>query len=134
MRNNITTIDHPLGVFHPHDDLHHIKKENIGLIEVMGLFILPGRLVREFEELSKYLTGEIATDEIPRGESPLRKHYTWISQIARRAGTELTKEEALETIHRALADKCARVLEDCGVFKDDAGIEKFMATLGYKRA
>ena len=134
LRNNITTIDHPLGVFHPHDDLHHIKKENIGLIEVMGLFILPGRLVREFEELSKYLTGEIATDEIPRGESPLRKHYTWISQIARRAGTELTKEEALETIHRALADKCARVLEDCGVFKDDAGIEKFMATLGYKRA
>jgi UDPglucose--hexose-1-phosphate uridylyltransferase len=134
LRNNITTIDHPLGVFHPHDDLHHIKKENIGLIEVMGLFILPGRLVREFDELSKYLTGEIATDEIPRGESPLRKHYTWINQIARVVGTELSHEAAMDAIHKALSDKCARVLADCGVFKDDAGIEKFMATMGFKRA
>lgn len=134
LRNNITSFEHPLGVFHPHDDLHHIKKENIGLIEVMGLFILPGRLVREFEELSKYLTGEIAIDEIPRGESPLRKHYTWINHVAREVGTELSHDEAIAAIHKALAVKCARVLEDCGVFKDDAGIEKFMATLGYKRA
>ena len=134
LRNNITTIDYPLGVFHPHDDLHHIKKENIGLIEVMGLFILPGRLVREFEELSKYLTGEIATDEIPRGESPLRKHYSWINKVARKVGTELSHDEAIDAIHKALAVKCARVLEDCGVFKDDEGIEKFMATVGYKRA
>ena len=133
LRNNITTIDHPLGVFHPHDDLHHIKKENIGLIEVMGLFILPGRLVKEFEELSKYLTGEIASDEIPRGESPLRKHYTWISRLARKVGTELSHDEAMDAIHKALADKCARVLQDCGVFKDDEGTVKFMETIGYKR-
>ena len=134
LRNNLTTLEHPLGVFHPHEDLHHIKKENIGLIEVMGLFILPGRLVSEFEGLTKYLTGQRSIDEIPRDPSPLRQHYSWVVQIAKTTGTELTHEQALEAIHKALADKCARVLADCGVFKDEAGVLAFLNTLGYQKA
>ena len=133
LRNNLTTLEHPLGVFHPHEDLHHIKKENIGLIEVMGLFILPGRLVSEFEGLTKYLTGQRSIDEIPRDPSPLRQHYSWVVQIAKTTGTELTHEQALEAIHKALADKCARVLADCGVFKDEAGVLAFLNTLGYQK-
>ena len=133
LRNNIVSLDHPLGVFHPHDDLHHIKKENIGLIEVMGLFILPGRLVREFEGLCKYLTGETAIEEIPRGDSPLRQHYSWIVKIARESGTNLTQEEAMAAIHRALGPTCARVLSDAGVFKDDEGTLRFLSTLGFSR-
>ena len=121
-------------MFHPHADLHHIKKENIGLIEVMGLFILPGRLVSEFEGLTKYLTGQRSIDEIPRDPSPLRQHYSWVVQIAKTTGTELTHEQALEAIHKALADKCARVLADCGVFKDEAGVLAFLNTLGYQKA
>jgi len=131
LRNNLTTLDHPMGVYHPHEDLHHIKKENIGLIEVMGLFILPGRLVNEFEGLAKYLTGETSIDFIPRGDSPLRQHYSWVSKLSRKVGTELSREEALETIHMALGEKCARVLADAGVFKEDAGTIQFLETIGY---
>ena len=57
LRNNRTTDEHPLGIFHPHEDVHHIKKENIGLIEVMGLAVLPARLKDELEEIKKYLLG-----------------------------------------------------------------------------
>jgi len=133
LRNNLTDLDNPLGIFHPHEDLHHIKKENIGLIEVMGLFILPGRLVSEFEGLAKFLTGETPMEFIPRGDSPLRQHYSWITKIAREVGTELTHDEAIAAIHKALGLKCARVLADAGVFKDDEGTVKFLGTIGYTR-
>ena len=133
LRNNLTTVDHPLGEFHPHEDLHHIKKENIGLIEVMGMFILPGRLVSEFEELGKFLTGEATIGMIPRATSPLRKHYTWIAQIAKQVGTSLTPEEAQKALRAALSDKCARVLSDAGVFKDDEGTLAFLETIGFTK-
>jgi len=97
----------------------------------MGLFILPGRLVNEFEGLAKYLTGETSIDFIPRGDSPLRQHYSWVSKLSRKVGTELSREEALETIHMALGEKCARVLADAGVFKEDAGTIQFLETIGY---
>jgi UDPglucose--hexose-1-phosphate uridylyltransferase len=133
LRNNRTSLEHPLGLFHPHDDLHHIKKENIGLIEVMGMFILPGRLMDEFTALRKYLTGETPLDEIPRQGAPLRKHYSWITRIAKDTGTALTGDAADAEIRKALAVKCARVLSDAGVIKDDAGALRFLETVGFTK-
>ena len=135
-RNNRTSDEHPLGVFHPHADLHHIKKENIGLIEVMGLFILPGRLLGELKSLEDYLTGETPLDRIPDESSPLFKHYGWISAIAQQTGTHLNRAQAEAAIHKALGDKCARVLADAGVFKNNdsgnRGVIRFMESIGFK--
>ena len=126
LRNNRTSQAHPLGVYHPHADLHHIKKENIGLIEVMGLFILPGRLKAELAALEPYLTGE---GEIPEGSS----HEQWVKAIAEKTGRELTKEQAEEALRQAVADTCYRVLCDAGVYKQDeagqAGLKRFLETV-----
>ncbi|MBQ8507256.1 MAG: UDP-glucose--hexose-1-phosphate uridylyltransferase [Clostridia bacterium] len=137
LRNNITTVEHPLGVFHPHAQLHHIKKENIGLIEVMGLFILPGRLVKELAGLEKYLTGETALSCAPEADSPLEKHYAWVQEIASKTGTSLSSEEAAEALRDGLAAKCALVLKDAGVYKQtpegDAGLLRFLESIGYSK-
>ncbi len=133
LRNNLTTPEHPLGVFHPHEDLHHVKKENIGLIEVMGMFILPGRLVAEFAQLRKYLTGQTPLSEVPPEDSPVRKHYSWVTEIAKETGTSLSAEQADAAIRRALSQKCARVLADAGVMKDDAGTLRFLETVGFTK-
>ena len=136
LRNNRTSDEHPLGIFHPHADLHHIKKENIGLIEVMGLFILPGRLLGELKSLEDYLTGKTPLDRIPDESSPLFKHYGWISAIAQQTGTHLNRAQAEAAIHKALGDKCARVLADAGVFKNNdsgnRGVIRFMESIGFK--
>lgn len=136
LRNNLTTPEHPLGVFHPHADLHHIKKENIGLIEVMGLFILPGRLVSELGELERYLTGKTPLDAAPEAGSPLEKHYAWVREIAAEAGTGLSADAAREALRTGLANKCARVLADAGVYKrtpeGDAGVLRFLESIGYR--
>ena len=138
LRNNRTTPEHPLGIFHPHQDLHHIKKENIGLIEVMGLFILPGRLLKELDALKDYLTGARPLEQQPEADSPLAKHYAWVQDIASRTGTALSPAEAEAVIHRELAIKCARVLADAGVYKQnaagDAGVMRFLESIGYRRA
>lgn len=137
LRNNLTTEEHPLGLFHPHAALHHIKKENIGLIEVMGLFILPGRLVKELAALEGYLTDEIDLACAPEEDSPIAKHYAWIQEIAARTGTKLTREQAAEALRDGLADKCALVLKDAGVYKQDeagdAGVLRFLESIGYRR-
>ena len=136
LRNNRTDAENPLGIFHPHAPLHHIKKENIGLIEVMGLFILPGRLVKELDGLKGYLTGAMPVDEAPAEDSILFKHYPWIKDVAARYGTSLTDEAALEALHRAVGDVCAQVLADAGVYKHDdagrAGVMRFLNTIGYE--
>ena len=138
LRNNRTTPEHPLGLFHPHADLHHIKKENIGLIEVMGLFILPGRLVSELGALEKYLTGKTPLDAAPEAGSPLEKHYAWVREIAAGTGANLSAGEARSALRAGLADKCARVLADAGVYKQtpegDAGVLRFLEHIGYARA
>ena len=138
LRNNRTDAENPLGIFHPHAELHHIKKENIGLIEVMGLFILPGRLLSELGELSQYLTGEKPIDQAPESGSPIEKHYAWVREIAAQTGCSLTRDEATEAIHKALAVKCAAVLADAGVYKQNeqgrAGVLRFLNTLGYAEA
>lgn len=138
LRNNRTSPEHPLGIFHPHADLHHVKKENIGLIEVMGLFILPGRLLGELAGLSEYLTGARALDDAPGADSPLAKHWDWLRDIAARRGAGMTAEAADAALREELAVKCARVLADAGVYKQtpdgDAGVVRFLESLGYERA
>lgn len=137
LRNNRTTEEFPLGIFHPHAPLHHIKKENIGLIEVMGLFILPGRLKTELKELEGYLTGAKAL-VCPKEEESAYKHYAWIQELAARYGTALTPEEAAEALRREVAQVCAQVLRDAGVYKQtEAGLRgmmAFLASLGYEEA
>ena len=126
LRNNRTSPEHPLGIFHPHAPLHHIKKENIGLIEVMGLFILPGRLKKELAELSLVLQGK---GEIPEGSS----HEAWIREILSRTGNSLPPAQADQTLRAAVADACYQVLCDAGVYKQDeagqAGLRRFLETV-----
>ena len=106
LRNNLTTPEHPLGLYHPHEDLHHIKKENIGLIEVMGLFILPGRLLKELVPIRAYLLGNgsiYAVEEM---------HRPWVHELEQKSFADVDA-----FLHEELAAKCARVLADAGVYK-----------------
>lgn len=122
LRNNITTEEHPLGVYHPHAELHHIKKENIGLIEVMGLAVLPARLKDEMKQLGEYI---LAGKDI-RSNETLKKHADWVDEF-------LPQYETInaDTIDGILRDEIgkvfAKVLEHAGVYKrDEAGQEAFM--------
>lgn len=136
LRNNRTSAEHPMGVFHPRAGLHHIKKENIGLIEVMGLFILPGRLERELAGVSDVLTGRTPLDESLRAEDhPLRKHLPWLERLVEAYGTDLDDSRAAALLRDEVGRICVNVLEDAGVFKDTAagrrGFLRFLETLGY---
>ena len=135
LRNNRTSEEHPLGIFHPHAPLHHIKKENIGLIEVMGLFILPGRLKTELAALNGYLTGEKPLVR-PAESDPCAKHYDWLVEVVARHGLVQTSAEAEAILRQEVALVCAQVLADAGVYKRDeagvAGFQRFMKTLGYE--
>jgi Galactose-1-phosphate uridyltransferase len=112
LRNNLTTDEHPLGLFHPHDNLHHIKKENIGLIEVMGLAILPGRLKKELDELRNSI---LAGDDI-RNNSELAKHADWIEQISEKYC--FTEDNIDRILQFEIGNIFENVLEDAGVFKN----------------
>ena len=135
LRNNRTSDEHPLGIFHPHAPLHHIKKENIGLIEVMGLFILPGRLKTELGQLIPYLTGEAPIVK-PADDDPRAKHFEWILDITDRRGFCKGTEEATRILREEVAGVCAQVLADAGVYKQDdagtSGMLRFLASLGYR--
>ena len=135
LRNNRTSEEHPLGIFHPHAPLHHIKKENIGLIEVMGLFILPGRLKTELAALNGYLTGEKPMVR-PAENDPCAKHYDWLTDVVARHGLVATAAEAEAILRQEVALVCAQVLADAGVYKRDeaglAGFLRFMKSLGYE--
>lgn len=134
LRNNRTSDAHPLGIFHPHAPLHHIKKENIGLIEVMGLFILPGRLKTELAALEDFLTGARAMVR-PDDSDISAKHYDWVSDIVSAHGLCGSHEEAAALLRSEVAKVCAQVLADAGVYKQDAnglaGFKRFMASMGY---
>ena len=112
LRNNITTEEHPLGVFHPHAELHHIKKENIGLIEVMGLAVLPARLKNEMALLEKAMleNRDIRKDEV------LAKHADWADEIRKKHG-ELTEDNISGIIRDEIGLVFSHVLEHAGVFK-----------------
>lgn len=134
LRNNRTSQEHPLGIFHPHAPLHHIKKENIGLIEVMGLFILPGRLKTELALLEDYLIGE-KTMVRPASDDPCAKHFDWLQEIVSAHGLCATRQDAQVLLRTEVARVCAQVLADAGVYKqDEAGLQgmlRFLSTLGY---
>ena len=122
LRCNITTEEHPLGVFHPHADKHNIKKENIGLIEVMGLAVLPSRLKGELHDLAEAIVAgkDIAADEV------LSKHAVWVEGLKKEY--TFTAENALDIILKETGKVFAAVLEDAGVYKNTAeGREAFRA-------
>ena len=112
LRNNITTEEHPLGVFHPHAELHHIKKENIGLIEVMGLAVLPSRLKAEMAELKKF----ILAGKDPASDETLAKHADWVKAFLPRYSS-VTEENVDHILQQEIGRVFVRVLEDAGVYK-----------------
>ena len=111
LRNNRTTAEHPLGLFHPHADKHNIKKENIGLIEVMGLAVLPSRLKKELSDLADAILAgkDIAADEV------LGKHADWIAEIKSRVN--FTPENTMDILLQETGRVFSKVLEDAGVYK-----------------
>ena len=116
LRNNITTEEHPLGVYHPHAELHHIKKENIGLIEVMGLAVLPARLKGELSALEDAILNgaDIAADET------LSKHAAWVEELKTRH--TFTRENITEILREEVGHVFAKVLEHAGVYqRNEAG-------------
>ena len=112
LRNNITTEEHPLGVFHPHAELHHIKKENIGLIEVMGLAVLPSRLKAEMAELKKF----ILAGKDPASDETLAKHADWVKEFLPRYDS-VTEENIDHILQQEIGKVFVKVLEDAGVYK-----------------
>lgn len=112
LRNNITTPEHPLGVYHPHARLHHIKKENIGLIEVMGLAVLPARLKEEMEQLAAVL---LKGEDI-RSIEVLKKHADWAEDFLSYR-EPLTEENIMNILHEEIGKVFSEVLEDAGVYK-----------------
>lgn len=108
LRNNLTSELHPLGIFHPHEDKWHLKKENIGLIEAIGLAILPGRLVDELSAVKDYLVNNkpLSNDNL--------KHEAWANSFKDR----VNKDNVDEIIEQEVSNKFADILEDCGVFKE----------------
>ncbi|MBC7960693.1 MAG: UDP-glucose--hexose-1-phosphate uridylyltransferase, partial [Vallitaleaceae bacterium] len=129
LRNNRTTPEHPGGIFHPHEHLHHIKKENIGLIEVMGLAVLPPRLKDEMTLVEKILTGDVSFEEAMLDET-LIKHELWAKMLVDHYGTNCSPAKATETIQEAVGLKFSQVLECSGVYKQTeqglASFEKFI--------
>lgn len=111
LRNNRTSDEHPLGIFHPHTDVHHIKKENIGLIEVMGLAVLPARLETELKEIEKFLLAQ---------PSDVKEyHLQWAKELKAKYGPAVTEETVEAIIRNEVGAKFVRVLEDAGVFKQN---------------
>lgn len=124
LRNNLTTEEHPLGLFHPHAELHHIKKENIGLIEVMGLAVLPSRLKEELRAVADALVSgaDLRENELTA------KHADWADKF--RARYEITAENALDIVKKETGLVFSKVLEHAGVFKrDEQGREAFLRFL-----
>ena len=129
LRNNRTSDEHPDGIFHPHQQYHHLKKENIGLIEVMGLAILPSRLLFEIKIIKQALT---SSNVQLLEEDDLKKHKDWYFELESYA-KNLHEEQVEALIKESIGLKFAEILACCGVFKPDeaglAGIERFMKTI-----
>ncbi len=136
LRNNITTEEHPLGVYHPHARLHHIKKENIGLIEVMGLAVLPARLKDEMAALEQALLDGAAI----RNDEVLSKHADWVEEFLPKYGFtagsglegEITPEKLHEIVQTEIGLVFMKVLEDAGVYKcNEEGRAAFLRFVEY---
>jgi len=123
LRDNNVSKEHPDGIFHPHQDVHHIKKENIGLIEVMGLAVLPPRLDAEMQEVKKFL--------LDQPHEMADYHREWAEKIKQE--TTISQETVQTVIEQELGKVFVRVLEDAGVFKRNAagraGFNRFIEQL-----
>ena len=151
LRNNITTDEHPLGVYHPHSEYHHIKKENIGLIEVMGMAILPARLRSELGRIEEIITDAIGKEDKQKAidviccrmdeDDSLKPHTDWIRQIltndydSLRTSYDKDAGAIRAYIRQETGTVFAHVLENAGVYKQTpeglAGFKRFVATIGY---
>lgn len=129
LRNNRTSDEHPLGIFHPHAQRHHIKKENIGLIEAMGTFILPGRLKEELGQVKEALLRGVPLPQ----DSP---HVPWLERIRGKLPKDLSPAAVQRFIREEVAAVCYQVLSDTGVYPlneaGKAGLIRFLGTLGVK--
>ena len=122
LRNNITTEEHPLGVYHPHAQYHNIKKENIGLIEVMGLAVLPARLKEELEILANYL---VEGKDI-RSNEKIEKHADWVAGFLPKY-SEISRENVMSILKEEVGQTFVHVLEDAGVYKcNEEGRKAFL--------
>ena len=131
LRNNITTDEYPLGVYHPHAKLHHIKKENIGLIEVMGLAVLPSRLKQELADLAEAILsgGDI------RSNPDLEKHADWVDEFLPKY-EHITSENINEILQKEVGLVFEQVLEDAGVYKctpeGREAFARFLRSVGFR--
>lgn len=138
LRNNRTSSEHPDGIFHPHKELHHIKKENIGLIEVMGLAVLPARLNAELKEIQNILQGDLEPLQSAKGDAShlLNKHLRWVEEIINKYGHNLSAEGAEDILRKEVGFAFLQVLMDSGVYKKNEcgtqGFIKFMNCIGFK--
>ena len=128
LRNNITTKECPLGLYHPHNEYHHIKKVNIGLIEVMGLAVLPSRLKAEMEHLSECL---VKGEDVSQYED-LKKHAPWVDEIKEKY-EDINEENVEDILKEEIGQVFVKVLEDAGVYKcteeGRKAFDRFIATL-----
>jgi len=138
LRNNRTSDEHPDGIFHPHQHLHHIKKENIGLIEVMGLAVLPGRLKEELQLIEEILTSQHRNqaEELLAKEQKLQQHSAWIHELLEKYGCSLTSDQAAVIVQQEVGEKFSAVLQDAGVYKHDQNgqeaFKRFVDSIGFK--
>ena len=117
LRNNRTDEENPLGIFHPHADVHNIKKENIGLIEVMGLAVLPGRLKEELEILGKYLVADDYAEKI-KNDAKVEKHLVWVKKIKEKY-SNIDSNNVEKILKDEVGVTFSKVLEYAGVYKRD---------------
>lgn len=134
LRNNRTSEEHPGGIFHAHAEYHHIKSESIGLIEAMGLFVLPARLKRQLGEIKEYLTGERAYDQTALGED-MKIFIPAIGRLMR--GGRLSPEQAEDALRDEVESACRNILGNTAVFKNDgAGTDAllgFLSACGFQK-
>lgn len=130
LRNNRTNEGHPLGIFHPHEDVHHIKKENIGLIEVMGLAVLPARLKEELEEVKKYILGEV--------HMVAGYHIAWAEELKGCYQSIASEADIDSFVNKEVGKKFLKALENAAVFKRDKegreGFRRFISACQSDRA
>lgn len=135
LRNNRTDETHPFGIFHPTEDMHNIKKEGIGIIEVMGTFILPGRLDSELKAIENVLaSGKYDEKAVASESSPISKHAHLVKELVEKNGVNNSAEQAHTIVRGAVNEICERILECTAVFKNtevgQTAFEKFMNSIG----
>lgn len=137
LRNNRTSEEHPEGIYHPHREMHHIKQENIGLIEVMGFAILPGRLKHELDDIARILSGdEVLRNDALAGNVPeLAVHTEWIVSLLERYGASMELDQAESLLKYEVGRKFTEILGQAGVYKrtedGQQGLRRFIAAAGY---